>query len=103
MRSKPTSREWVTVTQPTSLAPAPVDQHLTFGFGLHSCLGATLARAAIAEAITALSERTVSWQLVGEPERGPMASGGAPCTLPLEFTLGRRRQDAPRVLGNEDW
>jgi cytochrome P450 len=76
--------------------------HLTFGFGLHSCVGATLARAAIAEAITALSERIVSWQLVGEPERGPMASGGAPRTLPLEFTLGRRRQDAPRVLGNED-
>ncbi len=76
--------------------------HLTFGFGLHSCVGATLARAAISEAIAALRERVVSWELVGEPERGPMASGGAPRTLPLQFTLGRRRQDAPRVLGDED-
>jgi cytochrome P450 len=76
--------------------------HLTFGFGLHSCVGATLARAAISEAITALSQRVVSWQLVGEPDRGPMASGGAPRTLPLEFVLGARRQQTPRVLGDED-
>ena len=76
--------------------------HLTFGFGLHSCVGATLARAAISEAITALCERIASWELVSEPERGPMASGGAPHTLPLEFALRPRRQDAPRVLGNED-
>ncbi len=44
--------------------------HLTFGFGLHSCVGATLARAAISEGVSALSQRVVSWQLVGEPERG---------------------------------
>lgn len=76
--------------------------HLTFGFGLHSCVGAPLARAAISEAVTALSERVVSWELVGEPERGPMASGGAPHTLPLEFVLGPRPEDALRVLGDED-
>ena len=76
--------------------------HLTFGFGLHSCVGAVLARAAISEAVTALRERIVSWELVGEPERGPMASGGAPRTLPLDFDLGPRRHDAPRVLSAED-
>jgi cytochrome P450 len=76
--------------------------HLTFGFGLHSCVGATLARAAISEGVSALSQRVVSWQLVGEPERGPMASGGAPRALPLEFSLRPRRQDTPRVLCDED-
>jgi cytochrome P450 len=76
--------------------------HLTFGFGLHSCVGATLARAAISEALTALSERILSWELVGEPERGPMASGGAPRTLPLEFILGRRLEDAPRPVWGDD-
>ena len=75
--------------------------HLTFGFGLHSCVGATLARAAISEAVGTLSERIASWRLVGEPERGPMASGGAPRTLPLELDLGPRRQHAPRALPDE--
>ena len=63
-----------------------ISPHLTFGFGLHSCVGAVLARAAISEAVTALRERIVSWELVGEPERGPMASGGAPHTSPSTST-----------------
>jgi cytochrome P450 len=64
--------------------------HLTFGFGLHACVGATVARAAIGEALLALTKRVESWELVGSPERGPMASGGAPYTLPLDLRLGSR-------------
>jgi cytochrome P450 len=64
--------------------------HLTFGFGLHSCVGATVARAAIGEALLALTKRVESWKLTGTPERGPMASGGAPYTLPLDLRLGSR-------------
>ncbi len=66
--------------------------HLTFGFGLHSCVGATVARAAIAEAVLALAERVRSWERAGAPERGPMASGGAPLTLPLRLELEPRRR-----------
>jgi cytochrome P450 len=64
--------------------------HLTFGFGLHACVGATVARAAIGEALLALTNRVESWELLGPPERGPMASGGAPYTLPLDLRLGSR-------------
>ena len=35
--------------------------HLTFGFGLHSCVGATVARAAINEALLALGQRIDTW------------------------------------------
>jgi cytochrome P450 len=64
--------------------------HLTFGFGLHACVGATVARAAIGEALLALTTRVEGWELIGPPTRGPMASGGAPYTLPLDLRLGSR-------------
>jgi cytochrome P450 len=74
--------------------------HLTLGFGLHSCVGATLARAAISEAVLALSQRVEHWEPAGEPERGPMASGGAPHLLPLELSLRARTDAKPRVLAD---
>jgi cytochrome P450 len=72
--------------------------HLTFGFGLHSCVGATLARAAIGEAILALTERVEEWELSGEPERGPMASGGAARLLPVKLSLRERSDTRPQIL-----
>jgi cytochrome P450 len=43
---------------------------LTFGAGVHYCLGANLARAELQEALTFLAPRTQGLTLDGEPEYG---------------------------------
>jgi cytochrome P450 len=44
-------------------------RHLGFGNGIHFCLGAPLARLEARLALTAFLERTVSYAVVGEPQR----------------------------------
>jgi len=41
---------------------------LTFGAGVHYCVGANLARAELEEALTFLAQRFEHLELVGEPE-----------------------------------
>jgi cytochrome P450 len=43
---------------------------LTFGAGIHYCLGANLARAELQEALSFLPERMRGLELDGEPELG---------------------------------
>jgi cytochrome P450 len=43
---------------------------LTFGAGTHFCLGANLARAELAEALTFLAPRMPRLSLAGEPRLG---------------------------------
>ena len=43
---------------------------LTFGAGIHYCLGANLARAELQEALTFLAPRMPGLELDGEPEFG---------------------------------
>ena len=43
---------------------------LTFGAGIHYCLGANLARAELQEALNFLAPRTQGLALDGEPEYG---------------------------------
>ncbi len=59
--------------------------HLTFGGGPHYCLGASLARAEIEEALTILPRRLPNLRLDGEPTWRLNTGISGPVTLPLAF------------------
>jgi cytochrome P450 len=60
---------------------------LTFGAGVHYCVGANLARAEMEEALTFLGERVSSVAPAGEPEFGNASGIYGLETLPLRFEL----------------
>lgn len=67
----------ITATRPAA--------QLTFGGGIHYCLGAVLARAEMAEALPILASRLRSPQLAGVAQPGPYLGLTGPSTLPLRF------------------
>jgi cytochrome P450 len=60
---------------------------LTFGAGIHYCVGANLARAEMQEALVFLAERVDSVALAGEPEYGTPSGIYGLRSLPLELEL----------------
>jgi cytochrome P450 len=60
---------------------------LTFGAGIHYCLGANLARAEMQEGLAFLAERVSSIALDGEPEFGTPSGIYGLQALPLKFDL----------------
>ena len=63
--------------------------HLTFGQGIHYCLGASLARAELQEAFAIMSQRMPNLRLDGEPEYKPAGVGiYGPSSLPITFDAG---------------
>ncbi|BCZ20938.1 cytochrome P450 [Mycobacterium senriense] len=58
---------------------------LTFGGGVHYCLGANLARREIAEALTVLANRLRNPRMAGPAPWKPMVSLSGPKSLPIEF------------------
>jgi cytochrome P450 len=62
---------------------------LTFGGGVHYCLGANLARRELAEALTVLSQRLVNPRIAGPAPWKPMVSLSGPTSLPIEFDVQR--------------
>ncbi len=61
-------------------------QQLTFGSGIHFCLGAALARAELQEALPLLAQRMPALHLDGPIEWKPQTVGiWGPATLPLRF------------------
>ncbi|WP_445162089.1 cytochrome P450 [Mycobacterium sp. Dal123C01] len=62
---------------------------LTFGGGIHYCLGANLARRELAEALTVLSQRLVNPRIAGPVPWKPMVSLSGPTSLPIEFEVNR--------------
>lgn len=60
---------------------------LTFGAGIHYCVGANLARAEMQEALAFLAERLTSLALDGEPEFGTPSGIYGLETLPLRLEL----------------
>jgi cytochrome P450 len=58
---------------------------LTFGGGVHYCLGANLARQEIAEALNVLAHRLVNPRTAGPVPWKPMVSLSGPTSLPIEF------------------
>ncbi|HEX9257942.1 MAG TPA: cytochrome P450 [Acidimicrobiales bacterium] len=63
--------------------------HLTFGSGIHHCLGAWLARAELQEALPLLAQRMPDLEVDGAIEWKPNGFGiWGPSRLPLQFTPG---------------
>lgn len=66
---------------------APGSPHLTFGSGIHHCLGAFLARAELQEALPILAKRMPDLALDGPVEwKPPTVAIWGPERLPLRFT-----------------
>ncbi|HEY1297126.1 MAG TPA: cytochrome P450 [Chloroflexota bacterium] len=63
---------------------------LTFGGGIHYCLGAPLARAELAEALPILAARLRQPSLAGEVWWRPALGIYGPLVLPIRFTAERR-------------
>lgn len=61
--------------------------HITFGAGVHFCIGAPLARVELQASFGALLERTTTFELAGEPVRRPEFVIRGLATLPV--VLGR--------------
>lgn len=65
----------------------PGVQQMTFGFGIHRCLGAHLARAELQEALVLLAERMPDLRLDGPVEWKPETFGiWGPAKLPVAWT-----------------
>ena len=64
---------------------------LTFGAGIHYCVGANLARAEMSEALTFLAERVRSLTLDGEPQFGTPSGIYGLETLPVRLELELER------------
>jgi cytochrome P450 len=62
---------------------------LTFGGGVHYCLGANLARREIAEALNVLASRVRHPRTAGPVPWKPMVSLSGPISLPIEFDMER--------------
>lgn len=58
---------------------------LTFGGGVHCCLGAHLARVELAEALRVITARMNSPRCVGSAPWKPMTEISGPTTVPIEF------------------
>jgi cytochrome P450 len=78
-------------TDPRVFVPGEFDigreraAQLTFGGGLHYCLGAPLARVEMAEALSILAARLRAPMLAGEVHWRPALGICGPVTLPIRF------------------
>jgi len=70
-------------------SPAPEHPQLTFGSGIHYCLGAALARAELQEALPLLAQRLPNLRLDGETTWKPDGVGiFGPASMPITFDAG---------------
>jgi cytochrome P450 len=61
---------------------------LTFGGGMHYCLGAHLARIELAEALTTMARRMPNIRVAGPVPWKSMTGISGPSSLPVEFDCG---------------
>ncbi len=62
---------------------------LTFGGGVHYCLGANLARREIAEALNVLAQRLANPRTDGPVPWKPIVTLSGPKSLPIAFEVAR--------------
>ena len=72
---------------------------MTFGFGIHRCLGAHLARAELQEALVLLAERMPDLRLDGPVEWKPETFG---IWVRRSFRSPGRPRTAPRASGERE-
>ena len=65
---------------------------LTFGGGMHYCLGSHLARLELAEALAVMARRMPKPRRVGPAPWKPLTGISGPITLTIEFEAERRRR-----------
>ncbi len=63
------------------------NKHLAFGFGVHYCLGAMLARMELKAIFTELLNRIDTIELAGEPKYMQTLFVGGPKSVPIRYTL----------------
>ncbi len=63
------------------------NKHLAFGFGVHYCLGAMLARMELKAMFTELLKRIDTIELAGEPKYMQTLFVGGPKSVPIRYTL----------------
>jgi cytochrome P450 len=61
-------------------------RHLSFGWGLHHCIGAALGRAETRIALEGLIERFAGWEIAGEVSRNPSMLVNDYQHVPVELT-----------------
>ncbi len=69
------------------VARDPPNKHLSFGYGVHFCLGAALARMEMNSFFTELVPRIKSIELAGEPELMATTFVGGIKHLPIRYSL----------------
>ncbi|MDT5086755.1 MAG: hypothetical protein QOJ61_3798 [Mycobacterium sp.] len=70
---------------------------LTFGGGLHYCLGSHLARLELTDALTVITQRMPHARRTGPAPWKSLAGLSGPTTLPIEFDPGRPTKKSKRV------
>lgn len=63
------------------------DKHIAFGFGIHFCLGAQLARMELRSLFSHLVPRLASAELAGEPTTSEAVFVSGHTTLPIRYRL----------------
>ena len=63
------------------------DRHIAFGYGIHFCLGAQLARVELRSLFGQLVPRLQSLELNGEPQTAKTTFVGGHKTVPIRYTL----------------
>jgi len=63
------------------------DHHIAFGYGIHFCLGAQLARLELRSLFGRLVPRLASLELAGEPQTAKTTFVGGHKTVPIRYTL----------------
>jgi len=63
------------------------DRHIAFGYGIHFCLGAQLARMELRSLFSHLVPRLQSVELSGEPQTAKTTFVGGHKTVPIRYTL----------------
>ncbi len=71
------------------------DRHIAFGYGIHFCLGAQLARVELRSLFGELVPRLQSLELSGEPQTAKTTFVGGHKTVPIRYSLTASRSCAP--------